>query len=245
MLRSLKDQRGYVLHAADGDLGEVRDFYFDDDRWTIRYLIADTTRWRPGRRVLIAPSALGEPSWEQRALSVSLTKEQVKHAPGVATELPVFRHEEAEGAFHDKWPEWWGVGGPVLPPAPPELRVPPRIKPPENAGDPHLHSLNDLIGYHAVAGAERTGQVEDVIVETRGWVVRYFAINTKRWRPGGHVLVSPDWVERIDAGEKSLVTELSAARLRACLPFAAPTREHERELFDDPPEFLGTIDRAG
>ena len=44
MLRSLKDLTGYKVGATDGDFGSVQDFYFDDQRWAIRYLIVDTTR---------------------------------------------------------------------------------------------------------------------------------------------------------------------------------------------------------
>ena len=31
---------GYRLAGLDGEIGSVRDFYFDDRSWVIRYLIA-------------------------------------------------------------------------------------------------------------------------------------------------------------------------------------------------------------
>ena len=33
MLRNLSGLRGYTVGATDGDLGKVRDFYFDDTYW--------------------------------------------------------------------------------------------------------------------------------------------------------------------------------------------------------------------
>jgi len=42
MLRSVNDLKGCTIVATDGDVGEVVEFYFDDERWTVRYLIADT-----------------------------------------------------------------------------------------------------------------------------------------------------------------------------------------------------------
>ena len=38
MLWALSDISGYSVHARDGDLGTVRDMYFDDVDWRVRYL---------------------------------------------------------------------------------------------------------------------------------------------------------------------------------------------------------------
>jgi hypothetical protein len=40
-----KDLRGYTIQAADGGIGKVDDFYFDDQTWTVRYLVAETGKW--------------------------------------------------------------------------------------------------------------------------------------------------------------------------------------------------------
>jgi len=42
MLRSIKQLYGDKLGASDGDIGHVKDFYFDDQSWVVRYLVADT-----------------------------------------------------------------------------------------------------------------------------------------------------------------------------------------------------------
>ena len=58
MLRKAKDLSGYKLDARDGEIGKVKEFYFDDKSWTVRYLVADTGGWLSGRQVLISPYAL-------------------------------------------------------------------------------------------------------------------------------------------------------------------------------------------
>jgi len=55
MLRSIKQLYGNKLGASDGDLGQVKDFCFDDQNRAVRYLVADTGSWLPGRQVLISP----------------------------------------------------------------------------------------------------------------------------------------------------------------------------------------------
>ncbi|MGI9070785.1 MAG: hypothetical protein ACR2JB_05505, partial [Bryobacteraceae bacterium] len=48
MLRQAKDLNGYKLGARDGEIGKVREFYFDDQSWAVRYLVADTGDWLSG-----------------------------------------------------------------------------------------------------------------------------------------------------------------------------------------------------
>ena len=52
MLQSLKQLYGDKLGASDGEIGHVKDFYFDDQNWAVRYVVADTGSWLPGRQVL-------------------------------------------------------------------------------------------------------------------------------------------------------------------------------------------------
>lgn len=81
MLRSAKSLKGFAIGAKDGDIGEAYDFIFDDKNWTVRYVVADTQRWLPGRKVLISPIIVGQADWEGKRLPVLLTQEQVKTVP--------------------------------------------------------------------------------------------------------------------------------------------------------------------
>ena len=36
MLRSIKQLHGDKLAASDGEIGHVKDFYFDDHNWAVR-----------------------------------------------------------------------------------------------------------------------------------------------------------------------------------------------------------------
>ena len=56
MLRSIKQLYGDSLQALDGEIGHIKDFYFDDRSWVVRYVVADTgTPGFPARLVLISP----------------------------------------------------------------------------------------------------------------------------------------------------------------------------------------------
>ena len=42
MLHSMSDIKGARILAVDGEIGEVREAYFDDERWVVRYVVVDT-----------------------------------------------------------------------------------------------------------------------------------------------------------------------------------------------------------
>ena len=45
MLRSINQLKGAAIDATDGDIGKVRDFYFDDEQWVVRFLVVETGSW--------------------------------------------------------------------------------------------------------------------------------------------------------------------------------------------------------
>ena len=59
MLRGMGQLEGAVVRATDDDVGHVRDFYFNDEAWSIRYLVVETGNWRSSRQKLIAPVSIG------------------------------------------------------------------------------------------------------------------------------------------------------------------------------------------
>jgi len=112
MLSSMEDLEHYAIRATDGAIGQVKDFYFDDEAWVIRYLVVDTGTWLSSRKVLISPIAIGEPNWAEKILPVSITKEQVKNSPDIDTDKPVSRQHERRYLGYYGYPYYWGGGGP-------------------------------------------------------------------------------------------------------------------------------------
>jgi len=80
MLRNIKDLYGNKILASDGIICHVHDFYFDDIIWVIRYMVADTGNWLPGREVLLSPHSFG-PLNQEETMLVNLTKKQIEDSP--------------------------------------------------------------------------------------------------------------------------------------------------------------------
>nr|PZN29166.1 MAG: hypothetical protein DIU80_09670 [Chloroflexota bacterium] len=97
----------YAIQALDGDIGHVEDFILDDESWALRYMVVDTRNWWPGKRVLVSPRWIESVSWDDRAVYVDLTKEQVKSGPEYDPERMLNREDEERLYRHYGRPAYW------------------------------------------------------------------------------------------------------------------------------------------
>jgi PRC-barrel domain len=109
-LRSVGDTAGHAIRASDGDIGHVDDFLVDDDGWRIRYMIADTGNWLPGRKVLIALPWIKELDWAERRVVVDLSRDAVKNSPPYDPHRPLARGYEAQLHGHYGREGYWPRG---------------------------------------------------------------------------------------------------------------------------------------
>lgn len=94
MLLSSKAVRGYSIQATDGNAGSVEGLYFDDESWEVRHIVAKAGSMLANRRVLIVPEFVERTDRSARVVHACLTEEQVRHAPGATSDLPVADREE-------------------------------------------------------------------------------------------------------------------------------------------------------
>jgi PRC-barrel domain len=230
MLRSIQSLKGSAVAARDGVLGSVDEVYFDDEAWGVRYLVVDTGSWLNGHRVLISPYSVKHTDPGASAVSVDLTREQVRNSPGINTQQPVSRQHELEYLRYYGYPAYWGgrdswgMGGfPVLGP----MQIGPgmgteEVEPVElGAGtqptDVHLRSTDAVTGYHIEARDGSIGHVSGFIFDDEAWVIRYLTVDTRNWLPGGKtVLLATQWVDAVDWFGSSVATELTREAIKNC-----------------------------
>lgn len=244
MLRSVKHVFGYRLQAVDQQsIGKVHDFLFDDVHWTVRYLVADTRKWLPGRRVLISPLALGKPDWGTRELAVHLTPQQIEQSPPISADEPVSRQREQELVKYYGWPMYWGIGAGVVGGVPATARAVAKAEDEaglaegrEERGDPHLRSVREVTNYAIAATDGEIGHVEDFIVDDQAWVMRYLVVDTRNWVPGSRkVLVAPGWIKEIDWRARRVTLVLAREEIRNSpeyQPGEPINRAYEVKLYD-------------
>ena len=229
MLHSLNAIRGYAIHASDGEVGSLRDVYFDDQSTLIRYFVVDTGTWLPGKRVLLVPAVIGGIDAERGEIVTGLTRQQVEDSPPVDTEKPVSRHEELALHTYYGWqPYWavpplagslapyWGAAMPAAAHVPPgEERVAEEVAAREREQrDPSLRSAREVEGYHVAATDGEIGHVEDFFIDDRDWAIQLLGIDTRNWLPGRKVVISPSWLRAIGWAERKIEVDLTRQQVQ-------------------------------
>ena len=216
LLYKAKTLQGYQLHSRDGEIGRVKEFYFDDRHWTIRYLVADTGDWLTGRQVLISPYALGAVNHAAKDIVVDLTKKQIEDSPSLDSDKPVSRQFETTYYGYYEMPMYWGgiySWGDYPYPQRDRAKWVPQV-PSAKAWDPSLRSTRAVTGHHLQAQDGEIGHVEDFVIDPETWAIRYLVAGTRNWWPGKTVLLSPRWIERISWSEAKVFISLTREEIK-------------------------------
>jgi PRC-barrel domain len=205
MLRSLDDVISVPVIATDGEIGCVRNFLFDDQSWTIRYLVVDVGSWLARRDVLISVTAIDKPDWEDKKFRVQLTRVQVRHSPDVDSKKPVSRQQEMAMKAYYGWPAWWKVIEGVfdwqypIPSLPAGREFPVRTN-----DDPHLRSTEDVACYEIWTEDGKIGHVETFIVDEPSWHIGYLDVKTGDWLNSRSILVPTSLVKSVSWADKRM-----------------------------------------
>lgn len=204
----------FSIQSTNGEVGHLDDFYFDDENWTVRYLVVTVGSWLDRHSVLISPHAVSHLDWEAEQLVVNLTREQIEASPDLNLDNPVSRQMEHELHLHYEWPLYWSMApaGVEMAAAQPHLPVNPaypmskegsKVRS-QQEGDPHLRSFREVDGYHIQATDGEIGHLEDLFVSAEEWDIQYLLIDTRNWLPGKKVLVAPSWITDVDWADAKL-----------------------------------------
>ncbi len=210
MTWKVSELKGDDVLARDGSFGTLDDVYFDDDEWAVRYMVVDTGRWIPGRRMLISPQAVESAISDPGKLRIGAPLDELKHAPGADADPPVAKQQRMVQAQAFGPPYYWSH--PVLWAAEAPVALPAHEK---READPHLRSSAEVIGYDVQASDGVLGSVEDLEIDERDWRIQGVVIDTMKWWPGGEVRVRPAQVERVDWAARKLHVRLSREELKA------------------------------
>ncbi len=233
MLRSVNDLDGFKVVAIDGHIGKVKDFYFDDEAWVIRYVVVDTKAWLGSHEVIISPYSIGQPDWSRLILPVTLTKEQIENSPGIETDKPISRQYERSHLGYYGYPYYWGGTGlwgvqnypgtqlTGISSAPKDLyrgylKAPSDSDP---AGDTHLRSCNAVKGYHIHATDGDIGHVLGFLADDSTWSIRYMIVDTSNWWIGHQVLISPEWIQDVSWANSKVTVSLNRQAIRHAPPY--------------------------
>jgi hypothetical protein len=223
MQRSIHSLIGCSIKATDGDLGKVREFYFDNSTWTIRYIVAETGSWLSQRTVFISTAAISNIDWESRVFSVALTREQIRNSPHIDTDGPFSRRHEIILHEYYLWPQYWEGGTlgnfETMPYPFYEVPVSTDQAAEESRNEQHLSSTRQVTGCYIHATDGNIGHIADCMVDDEHWNLYDLVVETRNWLPGKKVVVSIQWIQSVNWWEAIVYLNCSRDSVEHCPEF--------------------------
>lgn len=241
MLQSVNDLKDYTIIAADGEVGSIEEFYFEDTSLAVRFLVANTGSWLTDKKNLISPLAITHLDREKQGIHVALTVEQVRQSPGIDKHQPVSQQMEklvsdyyGNRFYWEKRPDLTAAqlssanaaAANVKAAVTSQTDIPP-------APDVHLRSMQEMTGYDIEGLDGKFGELEDFYVETDDWSIRYIGVDTHNFWSWKHVLISPRWLGQINWAQQKVSVDLTRAQIESSPDFEKVTeisREYETRL---------------
>lgn len=216
MLIRAKELKTFTIDATDGEIGQVLDFYFDEDRWTVRYIVVDSGAWFSASTLLVSPAAIFSIDSPGRYINTSLSRLEVKNSPTFDRRLPLLRHSEI--AYHDYFhyayywagPNLWGSAA-----NPSEIRNVAAAQGGITASfahateHTHVHSAESVNGFQIAAVDSDVGYIKDFLLDDETWAIRYLIIDTGNWWPGKQIMLAPQWATEVRWAERRVYVDLA------------------------------------
>ena len=211
---------GNTINAIDkNDFATCKDVYFDDESWTIRYLVVDTGSWLAERQVLVSPKSFGQNVFAKTGnpMTLSLTCRQIEEGPEINEHEPVSRQQEAKLAEYYLWPAYWtiphhrvdylygGLAGAVSEEA--RLQAAEAAKDTDDRSsqaESHLRSVSEVKGYRVQSFEESVGHIEDFIVNQENLKIWGVVIDTRNWLPGKKVVVPRYMIDSVSWSDSAV-----------------------------------------
>lgn len=250
MLRKLKNLEGFTIHGKDDDLGKVKDFYFDQQRFGLRYVVVDTGNWLKHQKTLISTKSFTKINYEQEEILVDLTSDELEEAPSLDKNKPISKVMEEKLVKHFDWPIYWVSPHPTDGPAIQAGSVIREVlfdfneltaeekRTKENDVESNLRSFNEVRGYHIQAEDKEFGHLEDLFVDEEDWAIRYLLIDTRNILPGKDVLIAPEWLELISWNEEKIFVNKTKEEIKNAPEYREEKtdylvhRDYEEKLYD-------------
>jgi hypothetical protein len=215
MLRQIRELGTYRLHATDGDIGHLEQFYFDDRDWKIKYFVVDIGTWLHGKKVLMLPSAITGVDAPTRTIITAFTKQQVQESDDIGKHKPEGLEQPHDYFLYLGWPHYVANAlsdsehGPVPGGAPDPVKGKISEHSIRAAYDEHLRSSKVVSRYHVMAVDGEIGQIEDGTVDDQTWTIQYLVSTVRTWWSAKRVLLPTEWIRLVSATESNVYVYLT------------------------------------
>jgi hypothetical protein len=224
--QEIRDSR---LVAHDGVVGKVDDLLIEDGSWTVRYLAVRIGQSHPKHQMLISTAAINELDIESDMISTILTSEQIVNGPSLDDHQPISRQYEERLVEHFGWPNYWL--GRTVHVSPQALAwaagadVTSDVNEDQSA---NLRSVAEICGYRIVASDGQAGRMNDLMVNSRTWMIDYATAMPNAWLTTEDSVFSTHHIDRIEWKNRTVFVDF-----RQQVSPGDRSTDHFRSAFSD------------
>jgi flavin reductase (DIM6/NTAB) family NADH-FMN oxidoreductase RutF len=231
----------FSIKAADGDIGHITDFYFDENLFHLRYLVVDTEKFLKNKQVLVSPISFKKIDKEKKTISIFLTKKELEDLPSYKSVDIVSRQYEKAYYDHFTWPYYWrmhSTGWTIAPYSinakdyPKKVRnyngVINKSKLLEDDKKSSLRSSKEVSTYKIEGIDEKFGQIQGYILNPENLAIEFFIINTMSYLPSTNVLLRPEWIEEISWNSKTVRFPFTKKLIKSAPPYKKEKLDQEQ-----------------
>jgi hypothetical protein len=146
VLLSVKSLNGYRIGTTDGLTGAVVDFYFNDQDWSMRHVVASEHPTRLHKACLLPPNLVAAVDRDENVMHTDLSRAQYQSLAPASSVVPVCR----QYMLHSASPGRDSV-----------------------ACDPHIRSAAAVEGYELHDPEMHLGVVHDYLIDPRTWRIEF------------------------------------------------------------------------
>lgn len=249
MLRKLSSLKGFKVEGKGEELGKIEDFYFDEDYFTLRYLLIDTGSWLKDEKTLISTDALEEIDYQSKKLKVNLNTETLKEGPSLEKNKPISQIMEEKLTEHFNWPVYWIAPTSNISRIAKENKRKEEISSFNNQAEEendmsdrkkesNLRSFDEIKGYYLKTDDKEFGHLKDLFVDEENWLIRYLLIDTCNFLPCKDVLIAPEWIIDISWNQRNIHVNKTKKEIKKAPAYKeekselSVNRDYEKNLYD-------------
>jgi uncharacterized protein YrrD len=214
MLYALNAIENFTVNATDGYIGKIKDFYFDDRTWKLRYLIVETGIWLKNQKVILPASAIKWVHMDENNLTLDLSMYQVKNGPVIDNQLSLMPQTEIDYLSYYGYSFYRGASESYSfeHDQDSEAKLADIFATVDAVrrtfGDRHLRSCKEMINYDVEASDNDVGYLQGMLFNEDDWSISHLMVNTSNWWLGHQVLLEPECVKDTSWGDAKIYINL-------------------------------------
>ena len=221
----------YTVIGNDGEIGKVEDVYFDEEMWTVRYIVVKTGATFLSEKLFVSPVSIDKFDHTNELIRIGITKDEAQKAPDPGDEPVSRKYEKDFSLYYRINPYWigsgaWGSANTAREMAQQEVQI---LESDLEEDESHVHQAKHVTRYELAVTDGSFGKIDDLLIDESSFKIKYFVADMRKWLPGGKkVLISPQWIEEIEWAAARIRINVTRDQLES-----APEYRTELDLTDE------------